>query len=139
MLTAKECLIKYGPPRKEAAMIIWRNDGRFNIPTLPNRIYLNRDLKEPFETALNNIIDRGLVDQFETFNGCFNIRGKKSNPNSVSLHSWGVAIDINAATNPFNKPPIMSKSFVECFTDAGFDWGGYWQKPDGMHFQLARI
>ena len=70
---------------------------------------------------------------------CFNIRGKRGNADSMSLHSWGVAIDVNAAWNGFGKKPTLSKEFVKCFTDAGFDWGGLWAKPDGMHFQLKNI
>jgi hypothetical protein len=57
----------------------------------------------------------------------------------MSLHSWGLAIDINAATNRFGGKPTMSAELVKCFTDAGFDWGGVWSNPDGMHFQLARF
>ena len=53
-----------------------------------------------------------------------------------SLHSWGVAIDVNAAWNPMGKEPKLSQGFVKCFKDAGFDWGGDWDYPDGMHFQL---
>jgi hypothetical protein len=33
----------------------------------------------------------------------------------------------------------MSPELVACFKDAGFDWGGEWSKPDGMHFQLSAI
>jgi len=33
----------------------------------------------------------------------------------------------------------MSKELVSCFTDAGFDWGGTWERKDGMHFQLKNI
>ena len=48
-------------------------------------------------------------------------------------------IDVNAAWNGFGKKPTLSKEFVKCFTDAGFDWAGTWSKPDGMHFQLKSI
>jgi len=57
----------------------------------------------------------------------------------MSLHSWAVAVDINAAWNQFGKVPTMSKELVKCFTDAEFDWGGTWTKADGMHFQLKTI
>jgi len=33
----------------------------------------------------------------------------------------------------------MSHELVQCFKDAGFDWGGDWTRPDGMHFQLAKL
>ena len=68
---------------------------------------------------------------------CFNIRQKRGSK-ATSLHSWGVAIDVNAAWNGFGKKPTLSAGFVKCFTDAGFDWGGTWSKPDGMHFQLKK-
>ena len=71
---------------------------------------------------------------------CFNIRPQRGAKTS-SLHSWGVAVDVNAAWNPFvvGKKPTLSEGFVKCFTDAGFDWGGTWKRPDGMHFQLRKI
>jgi hypothetical protein len=57
----------------------------------------------------------------------------------MSLHSWGLAIDVNAFENGLNQTPKLSAGFVKCFTDAGFDWGGTWQRKDGMHFQLSKI
>jgi hypothetical protein len=57
----------------------------------------------------------------------------------MSLHSWGIAVDVNAFSNGLGKEPTLSAGFVKCFTDAGFDWGGVWKRKDGMHFQLAKI
>lgn len=57
----------------------------------------------------------------------------------MSLHSWGLAIDFNAAWNGFGKTPTMSPELVKCFTDAGLDWGGTWSRPDGMHFEIAKL
>jgi len=84
----------------------------------------------------------------KTYDGCFNIR-KKRGLNSMSLHSWGIAIDINAFSNPLGltRSQIIAKGltplsegFLKCFTDANFHWGGDWQRrPDFMHFQLASI
>lgn len=69
---------------------------------------------------------------------CFNIR-KKRGASTLSLHSFGVAVDLNAAWNGFGAKPTLSAGFVKCFTDAGFEWGGTWNTPDGMHFQLKTI
>jgi hypothetical protein len=93
---------------------------------------------EPLKAALNNVIDRGLEHEIITWDGCFNIRQKRG-ATSASIHSWGLAIDINATWNQFGRTPSMTPALVACFTDAGFDWGGSWAKPDGMHFQLASI
>lgn len=140
MVTSKDCLKKYGDP--------WENESKFmmmwDIPTylehgaIPKRMYCNRDMVDPLYLAFKYINVRGLADQIKTYDGCFNIR-KKRGASSPSLHSWGIAIDINAAWNGFGKTPTMSPELVKCFTDAGFDWGGTWSKPDGMHFQLSKL
>ena len=117
-------------------MVLWDVPASLEIGVLPKKVYCNKDLEKPLEIAFTNIVSRKLVDQVKTWDGCFNIRKKKSN-STPSLHSWGLAIDINAAWNGYNKPVTMSKELVQCFKDAGFDWGGDWIIKDGMHFQLA--
>jgi hypothetical protein len=135
MITANQCLQRYGDPVKEKSMVLWDVPPELEIGVLPNRIYCNKEFVAPLKQAFTNVIDRGLLDQIKTWDGCFNIR-KKVGALSQSLHSWGIAIDINAAWNGYGKKPTMSKELVACFTDAGMDWGGVWAKPDGMHFQL---
>jgi hypothetical protein len=93
---------------------------------------------EPLTKAFKNLISTGYVKELKTWDGCFNIR-KKRGLSSQSLHSWGIAVDINAFENQLNMTPKLSAGFVKCFTDAGFDWGGTWTRKDGMHFQLATI
>jgi hypothetical protein len=135
LLSASECLLRYGEPEQEKAMVLWDVPTELEIGVIPKRLYCNRDMVKPLSAAFGNIVQRGLVDQLKTWDGCFNIRRKRGGE-SLSLHSWGVAIDVNASWNQFGKPPTMTSEFVACFTDAGFDWGGLWSKPDGMHFQL---
>ena len=137
-VTAAQCLAKYGEPEKEAHMTLWDVPSYLEVGVIPKRLYCNKDLVDPLALALSNVISQGLVQQIRTWDGCFNIR-KKRGAGSPSLHSWGIAIDINAAWNGFGKTPTMSPALVECFTDAGFEWGGYWHHPDGMHFQLVKI
>lgn len=121
-------------------MTLWDipNDINRAIPELPNKLYCNKDLVAPLERALRNVIERGLACHIMTWDGCFNIR-KIRGINAWSLHSWGIAIDINAAWNGLGQTPQMPMKLVKCFTDAGFEWGGTWTRKDGMHFQLARI
>lgn len=138
MVTAKDCQLKYGDPWTEKFMVLWDIPADLEHGAIPKRLYCNKDLVGPLERALQNVINRGLADQVKTWDGCFNIRKKRS-ATSMSLHSWGIAIDINAAWNGFGRNPTMSPELVKCFTDVGFDWGGTWSKPDGMHFQLSRI
>lgn len=121
-------------------MVLWSVPSEITncIPELPNRIYCNKDLVIPLRNAFQNIIDRRLEDEVKTWDGCFNIR-KKRGLKSWSLHSWAIAIDINASRNGLGQVPSMCRRLVKCFTDVGFDWGGEWKRQDGMHFQLSQI
>lgn len=126
-----------------------------NIPKIPKRIYCNKQMEVPLLVAFYNIIDRDLEHEVIKWDGCFNvrpIRGKEDEHKQammdgnlelamgyMSVHSWGCAIDINPKENPLGKKPKMSKELVDCFKDAGFDWGGDWKRKDGMHFQLSYL
>jgi hypothetical protein len=141
MVTSKQCFSKFGDPsiNEGKFMVLWNVPKSLKILALPNRIYCNKLMVNPLTKAFENIVKRGLVDQVKTWDGCFNIR-KKRGATSQSLHSWGLAIDINAAWNGYGMWPTMSKQLVLCFTDTGFfEWGGDWQKPDGMHFQIKEL
>jgi hypothetical protein len=133
MVTSKQLFDKFGPPEKESAMVLFVHP--FNIDTVPKRIYCNKDMVDPLYAALKNVKHRGLEHLIKSWDGCFNIR-RKVGASSPSVHSWGYAIDINAAWNRFGQQPTMDLKLVQCFKDAGFDWGGNWSAPDGMHFQL---
>jgi hypothetical protein len=139
MVTSAQCLKKYGqsdPSNKW--MTLWDVPTALEIGVIPKRIYCNKDLVKPLEQAFKNLIERGCVGELKTWDGCFNIR-KKRGLASMSLHSWGVAIDVNAFENGLGAQPKLSAKFVKCFTDAGFDWGGTWTRKDGMHFQISKI
>jgi hypothetical protein len=139
MVTSKQALAKYGDPNLQRAMVMWDVPGYMEIGVIPKRIYCNRDMIEPLSKAFHNLIQTGHVSELKTWDGCFNIR-KKRGLSSMSLHSWGIAIDVNAFENGLNQTPKLSPGFVKCFTDAGFDWGGVWKsRPDGMHFQINKI
>lgn len=137
LLTSSDCLKRYGLPELEKAMALWDVPPELEIGVIPKKIYCNKDMVKPLTLAFQNLIKTGFVKELKTWDGCFNIRRKRGTI-SPSLHSWGVAIDVNAAWNGMDKKPTLSTGFVKCFTDAGFDWGGTWTKPDGMHFQLKK-
>lgn len=72
--------------------------------------------------------------------GCFAPRPKRVN-GDLSTHSWGVAVDLNADTNPLSldgklRMDIRPTSIAE-FEKRGFAWGGRFPRPDDMHLQFA--
>lgn len=137
LLTALEARSKYGPPEQERGMVLWVIPKDLQIGAVPARIYCNRQLREPLEQALRCIEEKGLSEHIKTWDGCFNIR-KTFAGTTPSLHSWGLAVDLNAGWNRYAMKPTMNPDVVDCFVSAGFDWGGHFRVPDGMHFQLSR-
>lgn len=140
MVTSAMCFKKYGSPSESNPnMILWDVPSMLEIGVIPKRIYCNKDLVQPLSEAFQNLIRTGHVKELKTWDGCFNIR-KKRGGTTMSLHSWGVAIDVNAFSNCFGCKSTLSQGFVNCFKQAGFEWGGDWSgKKDPMHFQLAKI
>ena len=138
MVTSAQCLKKYGKAEAQSHMIMWDVPTNLEIGVIPKRIYCNKDMVAPLQKAFENLITTGHVTELKTWDGCFNIR-KKRGLTSMSLHSWGIAVDVNAFENGLNQTPKLSPGFVKCFTDAGFDWGGTWHRTEGMHFQLQSI
>jgi len=138
MITHLDCMAKYGAPEKESAMVLWDVPAELEIGAIPKRLYCNKDMVQPLKAAFTNLIATGCVSELKTYDGVFNIRNKR-NGGTPSLHSWGVAIDVNAAWNRMGQKPALSNQFVHCFTEAGFEWGGDWRVQDGMHFQLSSI
>ena len=56
----------------------------------------------------------------------------------ISHHTWGVALDVNVAANPYGSPANQDPRMVEVFERWGFIWGGIFTAPDGMHFEWHR-
>ena len=139
MVTSQQAQKKYGTPSQtNPSLILWDVPAELEIGIIPKRIYCNKDMVAPLTAAFKALIATGCVTELKTWDGCFNIR-KKRGLTSMSLHSWGIAIDVNAFENGLNQTPKLSKLFVSCFTNNGFDWGGTWTRKDGMHFQLSKI
>lgn len=142
MVSSAQALKKYGQPdlliTQSKNMVMWDVPTELEIGVIPKRLYCNKDIVGPLTQAFKNLISTGFVKDLKTWDGCFNIR-KKRGLTSMSLHSWGICIDVNAFENQLNQIPKLSSGVVKCFKDAGFDWGGDWQRLDGMHFQLSSI
>jgi hypothetical protein len=76
------------------------------------------------------------------FGGSYNFRLKR-NGNTLSMHSYGCALDFDPARNAMgDTTPYFAKYpfIIKAFEDQGAVWGGRWHGSscDGMHFQFAR-
>jgi len=87
-----------------------------------------------YNKVTNDFICAAKID---IFGGAFVFR-KKRGSNKLSLHSYGIAIDINPQENAMRTKGNMPEWFIQCMKKYEFVWGGDWKSSkDPMHFQLA--
>ncbi len=137
----------YGDIRVEGDQVVapphWESSNMIKIaglPGLPKALYCHRLIVEPLRVALTSAAAACPDYKIRTI-GCFAPRAKRVN-GDLSTHSWGIAVDINADTNPLAPSggvlvTDMPPDFVASFEGAGFTWGGRWTRPDAMHLQFA--
>lgn len=117
---------------------------RTRVPIL-KWVTCHRMMVPQLRAALADVERAGLaskidLDDFGSSGGCYVARKMLWDPNlPVSMHAWGLAIDFNVAGNQYGARPTMDPRIVEIFERWGFRWGGRWQTPDGMHFELAAL
>ena len=139
MVTPEQCLAKFGHPDNPKNMVMWDVPKKLEIGVIPKRLYVNAAMIGPLTVAFTNLIERGFIGELKTFDGCYCKRLMRGSEDKWSIHSWALAIDVNASWNALKAKPTLSAGFVQCFKDAGFDWGGNFKRLDGMHFQLQKI
>ena len=92
--------------------------------------------------ALGEIAEAGLASEIRPseYAGCYVPRFIDRDPRrGLSMHAFGLAIDLNTHTNQLGTRGDMHPDVVAIFERWGFAWGGYWADSDPMHFELARI
>ena len=129
-------------PRPDGSLEIdprWRADNirAHHVPLL-GRVTCHRALLPQLRSALTEIRRKGLGHLVEGYGGCYGPRFISRDPNGrLSHHAWGIAVDINPASNPFGAEPNLSGRLVTIMESHGFTWGGRWLIPDGMHFEWS--
>lgn len=72
------------------------------------------------------------------YGGSYNFRVMRGS-SALSMHSYGIALDFDPARNGLgDATPAMDHRVIRAFEAEGWEWGGHWSRPDGMHFQAAR-
>ncbi|MGN6129752.1 MAG: M15 family metallopeptidase [Nocardioidaceae bacterium] len=111
------------------------------VPLL-GAVTCNRVMLVQLRAALQEIVSRGLADRIHPgeYGGCYYPRYIAYDPaKGLSLHTWGIAIDLNVPENQRGTAGRMDPQVVAIFRKWGFAWGGDWHYTDPMHFELAAL
>jgi len=87
----------------------------------------------------------GLLGSILTYGGSFVPRFVRGSRTTLSPHAHGSAFDINVAWNGFGAVPAKLggkgsvRQLVPIASSLGFYWGGHFGRPDGMHFEVAKL
>ena len=145
----------YGRPGDEAQLVSFT----FPFPMfyLGKRVLAgrcHRKVKESLLRVLTEIGDRwgdqrGILEEAEDYGGIYAFRNSRGG-GSLSMHAWGIAIDLDADDNGLHAPwptvADMPLEIMEAFAREG--WlaaGAFWSHRtvrhngyDAMHFQATR-
>ena len=92
--------------------------------------------------ALTEIVSKGLADTInpDEYAGCYYPRYIGRDPsNGLSLHSWGIAVDLNVPGNLRGTAGEIDRQVVAIFKRWGMAWGGDWSWTDPMHFEMNAV
>lgn len=116
------------------------NTVRVTVPLLNDEFRCHKLVVPQIEAAMSEIQHNNwsvLIDGSD-FGGCFSPRFISSSPDSgLSRHAWGAAFDLNVHSNLYGDPPAIDPRVVDIVESHGFNWGGRWDVPDGMHFEFV--
>jgi D-alanyl-D-alanine carboxypeptidase len=107
------------------------------VPLL-GAVTCHRRMLPPLRSAMAELRRRGLgrlVNPAE-YAGCYAPRRIQPS-GTLSLHAWGLAVDLNAASNPLGGASNQDPRLVRTMERHGFSWGGDFPTVrDPMHFEF---
>jgi hypothetical protein len=152
-VTTDQIIKKYGKPNETGAGYLVTIDLPYpmrlswDTKVVVKRMVCHKLIAAQLKAVLQDILlaygyekikDLGI----DLFGGCFNYR-KMRGGTSWSLHSWGIAIDLdperNALKTPFKDAQFSKPEYAQLhaiFEKHGFENLGKTRNMDAMHFQV---
>lgn len=103
-------------------------------------ITVNERIIDSLKTIQDEVNALNTGYTFDDIQG-YNLRWKRFG-GGMSLHSWGIALDINPLRNPYQgnidgpTSTDIPQPIIDTFKKHGFFWGGDWEGyRDAMHFE----
>lgn len=151
-MTQAQIIQKYGQPDPKGGYLTiidlpypmrlsWDKD------TTVKRMRCHKLAADRFKSLFDDILSEYGEDRIkelgiDLFGGCFHYRQKRAG-STLSMHSWGLAIDLDPERNGMNTP-VSKANFSkpeyerlrQIFNKNGFLWGGDLWSKDAMHWQV---
>jgi hypothetical protein len=152
-MTTQQAKKKYGEPNVTGAGYLVKIDLPYpmriawDTDTTVNTMMCHRLVAENFKNVFNSLL---IVYGYEKikelgidlFGGCFNYR-KMRGGSAMSMHSWGIAIDLDPARNTLKETSKTArfarpeyKKMIDIFYENGFISLGVEKNYDWMHFEI---
>ena len=131
-----------------------KNIEMFDVPQLRGvagagsnpRARLHRSVVAQARALFKAWDDAALLGRLLSWDGAFVPRFQRGSVSALSNHAFGSAFDINYSWNKLGHVPAHSgergsvRELVQIANQHGFYWGGHFRKrPDGMHFEVAKV
>lgn len=113
---------------------------RWGTVTFPGGVHV--EIQELLERLVKETANRGyrFGTEENPSHGCWGFACRAiAGTSTPSNHSWGLAVDINAPSNPRGKKlkTNMPSWMPDLWNAYGFRWGGdYVKDPDAMHYEF---
>jgi hypothetical protein len=109
------------------------------VPIL-GAVTCHRVVLPQLRAALAEVVAAGLAGEVhpKEYAGCYYPR-YIAGTTRLSLHSFGIALDLNVPGNRRGTVGEMDRGVVAIFKRWGFAWGGDWSYTDPMHFEMNAL
>ena len=119
----------------------------WDTDTSVTKMRCHRLAKDKFAAVFNDLLSHYGLEKIkelgiDLFGGCFSYR-KMRNGSKMSMHSWGIAIDLDPARNKLKESKKTArfarpeyKPMIDIFYKHGFISLGVEKDFDWMHFEL---
>jgi hypothetical protein len=114
----------------------------YDVTKSVGRVRAHRSLAEHLAETLVACLRAGVPLHRLKYGGCYQWRSKRTS-SELSLHTWGIAVDIEPAENPLGDEwkddgTRLDLRVIATFKSFGWFWGGDFSRTkDPQHFQWA--
>jgi len=154
MITTAQAIAKYGKPNETGKGYLVTIKLPFpmrlawDLNTKVTKITCHKLAADKLTAIFNDLLAHYGYDEIvrlgiDLYGGCFNYRAMRGG-SEWSLHSWGIAIDLDPARNQLKESKKTArfarpeyKPMIDIFYKHGFESLGREKDYDWMHFQIA--